>query len=104
MNLGVQQTIPLGAFKVVAAVDTQYKTSRYLAFQYLPTQLADANWVSNAQLGFGSDDDRWSVNGYVRNIEGERVPVAAQIYNAAAATTYIPSAPRTYGVRAGIKF
>ncbi|HEX8445961.1 MAG TPA: TonB-dependent receptor [Sphingomonas sp.] len=104
LNLGAQQTIPLGDYKFVGAVDTQYKTSRVVAFQFLPSQIVGDTWVSNAQLSFGPSDDRWSIAGFVRNIEDNRFVTAGQIYNAASATTVIVNAPRTYGMRAGVKF
>ena len=104
INLGAQQTVPLGAYKLVLSADTQYKSSRVIGFQYLDSQIVGSTWTSNAQVAFGPEDDRWSIAGFVRNIENDRFPTAGQIYNAASATTNIYMAPRTYGVRASMKF
>ena len=53
VNLAAQQTVPLNDYNLVFNVDTQYRTSRYLAFQYLAQQLEPATWQTNAQVSFG---------------------------------------------------
>lgn len=104
MNLGGQQTVPLGDHKLLFSADTQYRTSRVVGFEYLPNQLVGATWVSNAQIAFGAADDRWSIAAFVRNIEDERFQASAQIYGAGSAALAVYSPPRTYGVRATSKF
>ncbi|MHA6719984.1 TonB-dependent receptor [Sphingomonas sp. RS6] len=104
MNLGAQQTVPLGDYKLVVSGDTQYRSSRVVGFEYMPNQLVGATWVSNAQISFGAFDDRWSIAAFVRNIEDERYQASAQIYNAGSAALAVYSPPRTYGVRATSKF
>jgi iron complex outermembrane receptor protein len=46
----------------------------------------------------------WSIGAFVRNIENNRVLSSGLTYNAASASTIITSPPRTYGIRAGVKF
>ncbi|MBF7015313.1 TonB-dependent receptor (plasmid) [Novosphingobium resinovorum] len=104
LNLGLQQTVEIGDYKLVLAADTQYRTSRYVAFQYLPQQRVEDTWVSNANITFSPDGEEWSIGAFVRNIENNRVPSAGLTYNAANAVTMVTSPPRTYGVRAGVKF
>lgn len=104
INLGVEHTIPLGANKLVASVDTQYKSSRYVGFQFLPNQLVNANWTSNARLSYGSENNSWSASVYVRNIGNDQSNTASQVFNAASVSTYIPAAPRTVGVQMTSKF
>lgn len=104
VNFGAQQTLELGDYKLILAADTQYRTSRYVAFQYLPQQRVGDTWVTNANLTFTPEGERWSIGAFVRNIENNRVPVAGLTYNAANAVTMVTSPPRTYGVRAGVKF
>lgn len=104
VNLGAQQTLELGDYKLIFAADTQYRTSRYVAFQYLPQQRVGDTWVTNANLTFTPEGERWSIGAFVRNIENNRVPVAGLTYNAANAATVVTSPPRTYGLRAGVKF
>ncbi|OAN62365.1 TonB-dependent receptor [Sphingomonas sp. TDK1] len=104
MNLGAQQTVPLGDYKAVLSADTQYRSSRVVGFEYMPNQLVGATWVSNAQIAFGSADDRWSIAAFVRNIEDERYQASAQIYSVGSAALAVYSPPRTYGVRVTSKF
>lgn len=104
MNLGGQQTVPLGDHKIQLSADTQYRSSRVVGFEYLPNQLVGSTWVSNAQIAFGAADDRWSIAAFVRNIENERYQASAQIFGAGSAALAVYSPPRTYGVRATAKF
>jgi iron complex outermembrane receptor protein len=104
INLGAQQTLNLGSYKVVLAADTQYKTSRYVGFQYLPEQKVGDTWTSNANISFSPDNEAWSIGAFVRNIENNRIITAGLTYNAASAATVVATPPRTYGVRAGVKF
>src|SRR5690606_27636124 len=95
VNLGLQQTIPMGTYKLVGAVDTQFKSERVIAFQYLDYQIVEDTWTTNAQLIFGDIDERWSVAAFVRNIEDDRFAVNAQLYNSVNAGLVTPAAPRT---------
>ncbi len=104
MNLGGQQTIPMGDYKFVAQVNTQYKSSRVVGFEYLPYQIVGPTWTTDAQLTFGPANDRWSLTGFVRNIENNRIVTAAPIFNIGGVGTQVRSAPRTYGMRASAKF
>jgi iron complex outermembrane receptor protein len=104
VNLSAQQTIEVGDYGLTFSVDTQYKTKRYISFQYLPQQLEGSTWSSNAQISFGPSDGQWSIAGFVRNIENDRTPTfqtLAPVTNFLVAST---TAPRTYGVRASVKF
>lgn len=104
INFGAQQTIDMGDYKLVVSADTQYKTSRYVAFQYLAEQKVGGTWASNANLTFSPEGEKWSIGAFVRNIENNRVVTAGLTYNAASAATVVTSPPRTYGIRAGVKF
>ena len=104
VNLAAQQTIELDGFDLVFGVDTQYKSSRFIAFAYLPEQRAPSFWRTNAQVTLMTDDERWSLTGYVRNIENDRNPYFST--NTPLTNFIVTSsfAPRTYGVRASVKF
>ncbi|MEY2926568.1 MAG: hypothetical protein RL367_1045, partial [Pseudomonadota bacterium] len=104
VNLAAQQTVPLGNFEFVAAVDTQYKGARPIGFAYLPQQQLGANWTSNAQIQFGPADHKWSIAGFVRNIENHRIPIYSSTHPTAGFFINGTTPPRTYGVRAGVKF
>lgn len=102
MNLSAEQTVPLGAYKVVFGGDTQYRSGRYTYVDYQPEQYQRASWTSNAQVSFGPADNRWSVSGFVRNIENNRLLVAPIAFQGLVAA--YTSAPRTYGARLSARF
>ena len=82
--------------------DTQHKSSRYTYFDYATEQLQRSSWTTNAQVAFGPGDNRWSISGFIRNIEDDRLltsPIAA--FGLLAGYT---TPPRTYGARASVKF
>lgn len=104
VNLGAQQTIPLGGYQFVASVDSQYQSSRYVGFEYLPEQLQNASWSTNAQLTFSPTSDRWSVSAFVRNIENNRLLLNTMIVPATSILVGGTGAPRLYGVRLSGRF
>ena len=104
VNLSAQQTIPLGDYQVVGSIDTQYKSSRYIAFDFLPQELVGPNWTTGAEMSFGPQSGSWSITGYVRNLENNGVPVTTPLYAAGSSLSYVSTAPRTYGIRASARF
>ena len=102
MNLGAEQTIPLGSYKLVGGVDTQFKTKRYLGFEYLPEELQGKSWTTNVQLSFGPANDKWSISAFVRNLENDRLIVAP--FSFAGVVVDYTSPPRTFGARGTVKF
>lgn len=104
LNIAAQQTIHVGGFDLVASADTQYRSSRYLGFLYLPEQRASGVWRSNAQLSFGPANGNWSIAAFVRNIENNRTPVFSSTQPIANILVSTRAAPRTYGARAAVKF
>lgn len=104
LNFGAQQTIPVGGFEIVAQADTQYRTSRYVGFQYLAEQRLGDVWRTNAQLSFGPSDDKWSISAFVRKIENNRTVAFSSTTPLANALVSGTLSPRTYGVRGAFKF
>lgn len=104
VQLGGEQTIPIGNHKLVLAADTQYKATRYVAFEYLPSQLAPAFWQTNASVTFAQADNRWSVSAFVRNIEDYRDITSGTFYGPGNYVALRPGSPRTYGIRVAAKF
>ncbi len=102
LNLGAEQTIPIGDYRLTLHGDTQYKTSRYTYFDYQPEQLQRASWTTNAQVTFGPASAGWAISGYVRNIENKRLLVAPVAFLGLLAG--YTTDPRTYGVRLSGKF
>lgn len=104
VNLAAQQTIPVAGYQLVLGVDTQYKSERYIAFNFTPENLIGGTWRTNGQVTFRPEGEQWSIGAFVENIENDRVPgfqLVSPVTNLLIEGT---SAPRTYGVRASLKF
>ncbi|WP_217430892.1 TonB-dependent receptor [Sphingomonas bacterium] len=102
LNLGGSQTVPVGDYKLVFGADTAYKTSRYTYFDYATEQLQRASWTTNGQVSFGPADGRWSIQGFVRNIENHRLLAAPVAFGGVLSAFTTP--PRTFGGRVSAKF
>lgn len=98
-----QQTIPLGATKLVLSAGTRYRSSTYSSADYLPFLLGKANFVSTLSATFAQVDDRWSITAYVFNVENNQRLAGA---TANSGNVFVANAeqPRTFGVRAGLHF
>jgi iron complex outermembrane recepter protein len=103
LTFGAEQTIPLGGLDLVLSADTQYRSERYIAFEYVAPELAPAVWRSNASIAL-KKGDAWSISAFVRNVENNRTPNSGTLYGAASVVTLRTDAPRTYGVRVSTKF
>ena len=102
VNLGVEQIVPVGDYEIELGANTQYKTRRYMGFEYQPEQLQPSSWTSNAQIGFGPSDKAWKISAFVRNIENDRL--LAVPFSFAGVLVAYTTPPRTYGVRGTVKF
>lgn len=102
INLAAEQTIPLGDYNLVLGADTQYKSKRFMGFEYQTFQLQPSSWTSNAQVAFGPSDKRWGIAAFVRNIENDRLLLAPFVFGGLGLA--YTTAPRTYGVRGSVKF
>ena len=104
LNLGLDQTIPMGDFKLVGSVDTQFKSGRYVGFEYQSDEYQGKTWQTNLQLAFAPTTERWLVAAYARNIENDRYIVNAQYFEIGNGVADITAPPRVFGVRASVKF
>lgn len=103
-NLGYQHRFELGSMDLTVGADTQIQSSRELSLSYLPETRQGSFMMSNAFITLEHPEQRWSITGYINNIEDEVVlsqaglkPIADVVYSAL-------RPPRTYGVRLGYKF
>ena len=104
INLAAQQTFEFGDYKLVPGVDTQYKSRRYVGFQYLQEQHLPDVWLTDAQIAFGPANDRWSVAVFIRNIEDHRTPIYSSIHPLANILIDGTTPPRTFGGRVSVRF
>ena len=104
INLAAQQTIPIGEYQLIIGADTQFKGMRNIGFAYLPQQTLPGVWSSDAHIQFEPADGHWFVSAYVRNIEDNRTPNYSSTHPTASILIAGTTTPRTFGMRAGIKF
>lgn len=105
INAGIQQTINMNSYKLIVTGDARYRSNRVIGFEQLPQQNSGADTTFDATATFMPQNERWSITGYVRNITDVAVPVLTQFSGAignVVSTNYAP--PRTYGLRATVKF
>lgn len=106
ISFGGEQTLPLGGSgEIVFDLGTRYQSRYNSGFELLPSMVQRGYWTTDASVTFNAPDDRFFVSAFIRNIE-DNTPVGAS--SAATQTTAytigVLRPPRTYGVRAGVKF
>lgn len=104
---GYRHTFDLGSVGSLAAgVRTRYNSGYWGTYNHQFGTKQGAYFTSDATLTYQSPDQRWTVTGYVNNIEDNAIYLGMQalaippIY----AVSSVVGPPRTYGVRVGAKF
>lgn len=105
-NLGYDHKFHLGEHgTVTAAVDTRIETSRYLSLDFLALSQQPSYMMSNARLTYESASGNLSLTGFINNIENELVFSNSLQSPAKPGVIYSQlRPPRTYGIRAGVRF
>lgn len=99
INLGAEQVVPLGNdFELVGNVSTAWRDSQWGAFEYLSFERIPAYWTTDLALTLRKVDARWSITGYVHNLEDTRRDLTPQSSPLGVAVAHY-SAPRTFGLR-----
>ncbi|HTP39545.1 MAG TPA: TonB-dependent receptor [Steroidobacteraceae bacterium] len=104
INGNYQHAFGLAGGRLTPRVDVRYTSKQYLgAFDYLQPGAAGLVYVVEAHtqydlsLGFNSSDDKWNLNGYVKNVGNKAVKDGTDgNYTQVAA-------PRTFGVVLSLK-
>lgn len=107
VNLGIQQKFALGSGgKILFDIHTHYQSDTLTGLEFSDLEVQDAYWLSGASIGYESPAKRWTVSGYIDNIEDNDImqstfpnPLAG-----AALTAATLRSPRTYGIRVGVRF
>ena len=107
-NLGAEQTLPLpNGGDLVLGVNTRHESARYTNLSYAPFTLVPGYWRTNATLTYNTPDRRFSLTGFVNNIENNAVPEAVGTGLNFPTIPLLPvtlKPPRTFGVRVGAHF
>ncbi len=104
LNFGIEQTFHLNQFNLVASADTQYRTSRYVGFEYLAQELAPPVWQTNSELTLTPLQGPWSLQLFVHNIENVRYTENSNLGSIGNLLASVTSPPRTFGGRVSLKF
>lgn len=104
---GIQQRIPLGdSGDLTFYASTRYQSGSYTGTELLPTQYQKGYFMSDLQLEYTSPGDKFSLAAFVNNVEDTNAVGFSQAHPRVGASLLIENLrmPRTYGVRAGVKF
>jgi iron complex outermembrane receptor protein len=106
VNAGYEHTFDLGdSGRVRAGADTRVESSRFLSIDFLPLGQQGGYMMSNAHLTYETANGKFALTGFINNIENELVFSNSLQSPAKAGTLYNQlRPPRTYGVRASVKF
>jgi len=106
LNLGLQQTVPVGTGSMVGDLTTHFQTQTSTGLEFSAIEEQGSYWWSNADLGYHAAQDRWAVVGFVDNLADKTVVQGTfpQPLAGAAITAATLRPPRTYGVRVSVKF
>lgn len=105
VNLGGQQTIPLpNDAAIVGNVRAHYQSRTLTGLEFTPIEYQESYWQVDAQLAYTAPDKRYTIAAYINNafnktVIGNTFPVPFTFYTSGSLRP-----PRTYGVRAGVKF
>lgn len=103
INLGVQQTVELRDFELIASVDGRYRSDRVVGFNYLPTGNSGDDLTIDASLSLVPYVRGITATLFVRNLTNQAMRSLYQLGAANVASVTLEP-PRTYGIRVGYEF
>ncbi len=103
-NLNLEQTFEFGKYDLVARAGTRYRGNFFSATSYQSWVISKAGYQSDASLTLEPDSDRWFVTAYVNNIENTRRITQSNVNGSLFTQSALATAPRTYGLRVGMRF
>lgn len=104
---GIQQRIPLGdKGQLTFNASTRYQSGSYTGTELLDTQYQKGFFMSDVQLEYAAPSGKFTIAGFVNNLENTNAVGFSQAHPRVGASLLIDNLrmPRTYGVRAGVKF
>lgn len=99
LSAGLQHTFVIGGGTLTPRVQSQYRSSSYLTFYNRPNDRQEPYTQTDATLTYKPNDESWSVQAFIRNLEDTLVLTNADQGGPYGATRYQFAAPQTYGVR-----
>ena len=102
-SAGIDQSFKVGEGNIIAAADVTFASSRYLSTEFVPVEKAPFYALLNASLTY-NPTPRWSLTGFVRNINDGRSYTFNFVNNFAGVYAAHIGEPRTYGARLSVNF
>ncbi|SEJ48110.1 iron complex outermembrane recepter protein [Sphingobium sp. AP50] len=104
-TVAYEHTIELGNdYQLILNGRSRLSSAYYVSLEYLPEQRQGSYMQSDASVTIRAPLGRWSLTGFVNNIEGNAL-IAASVSRPVLQTAYnVVSPPRVYGVRANFEF
>jgi iron complex outermembrane receptor protein len=105
VNLSYEHRFQLGGgYDLAAGARSRIETSSWLNLDYLDYQRRDGSTTSDAYLTLTAPERRWSVTGFVNNLENSTVFAGGLTRPITNTTILTLRPPRTYGARVGFHF
>ena len=105
VNLNYEHRFDLGGgYNLAAGARSRIESSSWLNLDYLTYQRRDRSMTSDAYLTLTAPDARWTLTGFVNNIENSTVFAGGLTRPIINATILTLRPPRTYGARVGFHF
>jgi iron complex outermembrane receptor protein len=95
--------LPAG-YSITLAAEAQFASSRYLAIDFLPQELAPGYISENAYLTLASAGDKWSLALFGRNLSNRAIYTGAYEGPIGSIVAADIEPPRTYGARVRVNF
>jgi iron complex outermembrane receptor protein len=107
-NIGLTQAFEMASGgNVTFDADLAFAGKRFISADFTAAQLAKGYGNVSASLTYNAPDDKWFISGFVRNLTNAKIYSGGGGHQAAFVAGWNTSniaPPRTYGVRAGVKF
>lgn len=107
-NIGLTQEFELGnGGNVAFDADLAFASKRFVTADFTAAQLAKGYGNLSLSLTYNAPEDKWFIGGWARNLTNAKIYSGGGGHQAAFVAGWNTSniaPPRTYGVRAGVKF
>lgn len=103
-QVSYEHTFEIGEYGLIVGARTKLSSSYYVQLDYLPEERQSGYMQSDATVTLEGPDKRWSLTAFVNNIEDKALNASTFLRPVLQTAYIVVSPPRTYGVRAGIRF
>jgi len=103
-QISYDHTFELGDYELIVGARSKFSSSYYVQADYLPEERQKRYAQSDASITLQGPNKRWSLTGFVNNIEDKALNASTFLRPVLQTAYTVVSPPRTYGVRAGVRF